>query len=297
MACKICGSVHTSIIYDGIIRNGGLGHYTKENVLIWQCSDCGIIWHENLFEDMDSYYVSEEYRQSLEGSTEEARFYELHDKETLDKLRYTGTDIFRGKTVADIGCGAGAFLDFIVGVAKKVVAVEPSQFYRNIMKRKGFTVYAYADLALKEYQGGGSIDVITSFDVIEHVDDPRSFIKNIYELLAKGGRAIVGTPTDAPVMRSLLGKVYEKELLFSTQHIWIFSEKNLRLLAEEQGFKSISFKYFQRYGIGNMLGWIRDKEPGTAVESEFITAALDGVWRGQLSDKGMSDYIVMYLEK
>lgn len=295
MQCKFCGSNEVLIIYDGMIRNGGLGQYTKKSIPVFQCNSCGIIWHENQFADMNNYYESKEYRQSLEGGTEEALFYELHDKETLDKLRYTGTDIFRGKTVADIGCGAGAFLDFIVGVAKKVVAVEPSQFYRDIMERKGFSVYAYADYALKEYRDG--VDVITSFDVIEHVDNPRSFIENIYELLVKGGRAIVGTPTDAPVMRSLLGEVYEKKLLFSTQHIWIFSEKNLRLLAEEQGFKNISFKYFQRYGIGNMLGWVKDKKPGTAVEDEFITAALDGVWRGQLSDKKLADYIVMYLEK
>ena len=98
-------------------------------------------------------------------------------------------------------------------------------------------------------------------------------------------------------MRNLIGEIYEKKLLFSTQHLWIFSEQSLRMIAEQQGFTKISFKYCQRYGIGNMLGWIRDKKPGTAVENEFITAALDGVWRGQLSDKGLADYIVMYLEK
>lgn len=296
MTCKICGSVRTSIIYDGIIRNGGLGKYTKGNVLIWQCSDCGIIWHENQFADMDNYYVSEEYRQSLEGGTEEARFYELHDKETLDKLQYTGTDIFRGKTVADVGCGAGAFLDFLVGVAGKIVAIEPSQIYREILKKKEFYTYAYAEEALKDHCG--QIDIATSFDVIEHVADTRKFMQDIYELLTyDGGKAIIGTPTDAPVMRKLLGEIYEKKVLFSTQHLWIFSEQSLRLIAEEQGFRKIEIKFFQRYGFGNMLGWVRDKAPRKTIESEFITAALDGVWKGQLSDKGMSDYIVMYLEK
>ena len=296
MKCSLCDSDNTKIIYRGVIRNGGLGQYTKESVPIFQCNDCGVIWHENQFSDMDSYYESEEYRKALEGGAEEERFYRLHDSETLDKLQYTGTDIYRGKTVADIGCGAGAFLDFLVGVADKIVAIEPSKTYREIMEKKGFSVYTYASEALKECRG--KIDIVTSFDVIEHVEDPGSFIRDIFELLSVGGgKAVIGTPTDAPVMRNLIGEIYEKKLLFSTQHLWIFSEQSLRMIAEQQGFTKISFKYCQRYGIGNMLGWIRDKKPGTAVENEFITAALDGVWRGQLSDKGLADYIVMYLEK
>ena len=294
MKCSICDG-EMKIIYNGIIRNGGLGKYTEEKVCIYKCNDCEAIWHENKFADMDNYYESEKYRQSLEGGSEEKRFYELHDKETLDKLKYTGTDIFREKTVADIGCGAGAFLDFIVGVAREVVAIERSAAYRAIMKKKGFSVYPYAENALKKY--GNKVDVITSFDVIEHVETPQEFLKEIYELLVHDGRAIIGTPTDAPMMRKLLGEIYEKKLLFSTQHLWIFSEKNLCMMAKKQGFKKVEFKYFQRYGIGNMLGWVRDKKSGTEFEDEFISATLDGVWRGQLCDKGMSDYIVMYLQK
>ena len=217
MKCKICGSENTDIIYNDLIRDGGLGQYTKKPIKIFQCKDCDVIWHENKIDDVKKYYETEEYRKELEGSSEEEKFYELHDKETLDKLNYTGTTIFRNKVVADIGCGCGAFLDYVSGVAREVVAVEPSLKYRNIMSRKGFSTYSYADEAKKLY--ANKIDVITSFDVIEHVQSPESFIKDVYDLLTAGGKAIIGTPTDAPIMRSLLGKDYEKKLLFSTQHL------------------------------------------------------------------------------
>lgn len=204
MKCKLCGSGNVKRIYTGIIRDGGLGQYTKDAVDVFQCKDCDVIWHENKIDDVKKYYETEEYRKELEGSSEEEKFYELHDKETLDKLNYTGTTIFRNKIVADIGCGCGAFLDYISGVAREVVAVEPSLKYRNIMSRKGFSTYSYADEAKKLY--ANKIDVITSFDVIEHVQSPESFIKDVYDLLTAGGKAIIGTPTDAPIMRSLLGK-------------------------------------------------------------------------------------------
>ncbi|MBP3602580.1 MAG: class I SAM-dependent methyltransferase [Lachnospiraceae bacterium] len=293
--CKLCGSQHCRTIYQGLIRNGGLGRYTTNNVPIYQCEECKVIWHDNQFDNVQQYYESKEYREELEGSSEADKFYELHDKETLDKLIYTGTDIYRNKVVADIGCGCGAFLDFLKGVSKEVIAVEPSETYRAIMDKKGFQTYGYMLDALDKYEK--QMDVITSFDVIEHVEDPKGFIKDIYMLLKEGGKAIIGTPTDAPIMRKLLGDIYEKKLLFSTQHLWIFSEKNLKLIAEQEGFSKVNIKYFQRYGIGNMMGWIKDKGPGTAVSDEFITETLDNVWKSQCSEKGLADYIVLYLEK
>lgn len=295
MKCKICGSENIDIIYNDLIRDGGLGQYTKKPIKIFQCKNCDVIWHDNEIADVKEYYETEEYRNELEGSSEEEKFYELHDKETFDKLNYTGTTIFRNKVVADIGCGCGAFLDYISGVAREVVAVEPSLKYRNIMSRKGFSTYSYADEAKKLY--ANKIDVITSFDVIEHVQSPESFIKDVYDLLTVGGKAIIGTPTDAPIMRSLLGKDYEKKLLFSTQHLWILSEKNLRMISEKCGFKNIDIKYYQRYGIDNMLGWLKEKEPKSEIKQKFITETLNNVWKAQLVDNRLADYIVLYLEK
>lgn len=294
MNCKICGSQNIKVIYNGLIRDGALNHFTSENIKIYQCDDCNVIWHEPIIEN-SSYYESEEYRKSLEGTSEENDFYKLHDKESLDKFQYTGTTIFRHRIVCDIGCGCGAFLDYIKGVADKVIGIEPSSKYREIMNRKGFYTYAYAQEAIKDFHN--KIDVITSFDVIEHVQSPKEFLSDVYSLLSNNGQAIIGTPTDAPVMRELLGEIYEKNLLFSTQHPWILSEYNMNLMAERIGFKNIKFKYFQRYSIGNMLGWLKTKKPKSDLKSDFITNTLNSVWKAQLEDNKFADYIVMYLNK
>lgn len=295
MKCKLCGSSNVKTIYNGVIRDGGLGQYTNKAVEIFQCNDCDVIWHENKIEDVKGYYETERYRRELEGGSEEGKFYELHDKETLDKLNYTGTSIFRNKIVGDIGCGCGAFLDYIYGVAEEIIAIEPSSKYRAIMNRKGYCTFAYAEEAKENYKD--KINVITSFDVIEHVESPQTFLNDIYELLAKGGKAIIGTPTDAPIMRSLLKEDYEKKLLYSTQHLWILSEKSLKILSEKSGFSSIKIKYYQRYGIDNMLGWLKDKKPKSEIGKDFITETLNNVWKAQLIDNGLADYIVLYLEK
>lgn len=294
MNCKICESKNIKVIYNGLIRDGSLNHFTSENIKMYQCDDCNVIWHEPIIEN-SSYYESEEYRKSLEGTSEENDFYKLHDKESLDKFQYTGTTIFRDKIVCDLGCGCGAFLDYIKGVADKVIGIEPSLTYREIMKRKDFYIYAYAQEAIKDFHN--KIDVITSFDVIEHVLSPEEFLSDVYSLLSDNGQAIIGTPTDAPVMRELLGEIYEKNLLFSTQHIWILSEKNMDLLSKRIGFRNIKFKYFQRYGIENTLGWLKTKKAKSDLKSNFVTNTLNSVWKAQLEDNKFADYIVMYLNK
>lgn len=296
MKCKICNSESVTVDYEGIIRDGWLGNYTLNPVKMYRCCKCDTIWHDVIL-DTSSYYETDEYRNKMEGTINENDFYRLHDKDNLDKLMYTGTTIFRNCTVADIGCGAGAFLDFVSGAAKEIIAIEPTQAYHSVMKRKGYHTFSYAKDAFIDY--AGKIDVITSFDVIEHVNSPQEFISDVYKLLSHGGTAVIGTPTEAPFMRRLLGKDYEKKVLFSTQHLWVLGEKNLRLISNNAGFKDeeISFRYFQRYGIGNVFGWLKEKEPGHNIKDTIINNTIDMAWRGELESEGQSDYIVLYLNK
>lgn len=98
-------------------------------------------------------------------------------------------------------------------------------------------------------------------------------------------------------MRQLLGEIYEKKILFSVQHLWIFSEKNLELLAREAGFQKVEIKFFQRYGIGNLLGWLKKKEAKSDISASFITESLNNLWKNECSAYKMADYIVAYLYK
>lgn len=94
---------------------------------------CGMVQHKNHLSDIQFFYDGKEYRDSLEGGTEADRFYKLHDRENLDKFQYTGTDVFRQKTIMDIGARCGSFLDFVREATKKVIA----RSFRNIQTNYG----------------------------------------------------------------------------------------------------------------------------------------------------------------
>ncbi len=295
MGCKICGCRDIEVIYDDYIRDGAPGTLTKDKIKMYQCKECRTIWHDHEEGENDDYYQSKEYRDKLEGTTELSDYYRLHDFEVLDKFNYCGTEIFRNKTVADIGCGGGGFLDFLSGVASKIIAIEPSAEYRKTLIERGYQSYTYAKDALKEWNN--KVDVVTSFDVIEHVDDVVDFMEDVYNLLPAGGKGIIGTPSDCPVMRTLLGKTYEQALLYSYQHNWILSIDGFDKCCRKAGFLKVEIKSVQRYGISNMIAWIKENKPMGHIEYDLVTKTLNNVYKSELEKQGLGDYLIAYVEK
>lgn len=295
MKCKICGNSEIQIIYKGKLKTGSTEGWTEKEYEVFQCQRCKVIWNLGYKEyDFADYYESDEYRTKMEEDTSIEAYCEKYDKAVLDKLRMTGTGIFRNKIVADIGCGGGSFLDFIGGVSKTSIAIEPSLIYREGLCKKGHEVFAYATEAMNKFKN--SIDVITSFDVIEHVENPKAFLKDAYDLCSDGGQIVIGTPTDYPILRKMLGDVFDR-FIFQIQHPWIFSDEAMKLMAEEVGFKNIRIEYWQKYGIGNLLSWLLDEKPRGDIHYDFIEETLDIAYRKSMSKKDVCEYIILYAEK
>ena len=175
-----------------------------------------------------------------------------------------------------------------------MIAIEPSETYRESMRKRGYTVFGYAQEALEEYRG--KVDVIVSFDVIEHVEDPQTFLEEAYALLSNGGKAFIGTPTDAPVMREVLGGAYES-FLFSTQHPWVLSGGSFETMAKRCGITEFQVRYYQRYGLGNFVYWLLNGQPGRHKEYDFITKTMDQAWISELEQQEKSDYMVCEIVK
>lgn len=295
MKCQICGSKENDIIYSGKIKQGLVNGYTEKDYDVFQCRDCNTIWNYG-YKDYDfaDFYESDEYRSRIENDTSIDAYCEKYDKDVLDKLTMTGTDIFRNKIVADIGCAGGSFLDFIGGVSKETIAIEPSRIYREGLKKKGHKVFAYASEAFDIYKN--KIDVITSFDVIEHVEDPAKFLKDTYDLCADGGRVIIGTPTDYPILRKMLGDIFNR-FIFQVQHPWVLSDNAMELMAEEVGFKNIRVEYKQKYGLGNLLSWLLDSKPRGDIHYDFIADSVNEAYKKSMAKKDICEYIILYAER
>lgn len=116
------------------------------------------------------------------------------------------------KDILDVACGAGYGSVFLKehGGAKSVLGVDiSSDVVKSAIekyKRDGVD-FAVGDLA--NFNPGRKFDTIVSFETIEHVDDYKSALSNLYNLLNDGGNLIISTPNrpvTSPYARTLSDK-------------------------------------------------------------------------------------------
>ena len=88
----------------------------------------------------------------------------------------------------------------------------------------------------------GSFDVVTFWEVIEHVSDPRDFLSRIARLLKRGGWALLSTPDAGSLVARMLGRRWlgwQKV----PEHLFYFDRPTLRRLLDETGFDVVDQRY------------------------------------------------------
>jgi SAM-dependent methyltransferase len=236
----------------------------------------------------EAYYKSKEYREEVDESADPEAYFRLHDGEQAVNLSMIGSGSFRGKVIADVGCGGGSFLDGVRGYAAKAVAIEPSEAFRASLVLRGYPCYAYATDAARDFKA--KMDLVTSFSVIEHVEDPLTFMKDIRALLAPGGRAFISTPNAKDALLEALPEDYPR-FFYRKAHLWYFEAESLRCLAERAGFASVKVIPHHRFGLSNFIRWSRERAPKGHAGFDFVTPQMDAAWKAGLEASFRCDYL------
>ena len=95
--------------------------------------------------------------------------------------------------LVDVGAGHGILLEewHKAKPRTELVAVEPSEYMANECRRKGFRVVEEVVENVTEFSGRA--DLVASFEVLEHVFDPLSFVISLKRLAKPGGHVFVST--------------------------------------------------------------------------------------------------------
>ncbi|MDI6757793.1 MAG: class I SAM-dependent methyltransferase [Endomicrobiia bacterium] len=228
--CVICAEDKNSVVFE------------EAGIPILKCAGCGHV--SSSFEavnDYDGYFGNRPL-------SPDAQFWwnEAHD------AMY---DDFIGKYMAgksgrllDMGCGLGYFV-------KKAASVEGwGAFGCEISKPAAD--YAREHLSLRNIHCGGvedsffdgkSFDIITLWDVLEHIPKPDPPLKRLSLLLKDTGMLFIHTPNvkiqlaKAKMKKSLMGMRPDIHYLEPKDHLNIYSAQSLRTLLNRNGFPKISF--------------------------------------------------------
>lgn len=136
--------------------------------------------------------------------------------------------------VGDIGAGFALFLEELSKIwpSSKLVAIEPSKEMSEICKSKGFEALS---CTIEDVTGWDKqFDLLTSFELFEHVYDPQMFLRKIWELLRPGGRLL---------MTTLNGEGFDIQVLWENSksvspphHLNFFNPRSMKMLLEKCGF-------------------------------------------------------------
>lgn len=153
--------------------------------------------------------------------------------------------IDKNSVIADIGCGfSGNLLKRIKGKIKTGIGYDISVAKKglpeNILLKK-------ADLNKTIDNRKNYFDVITALAVLEHVENPEGFLKQIKAILKGKGRIIITTPhkrgkTILEFLSLKLGLISRSEI---KDHKNYFNERMLKVLLKKVGFKIIKLGSFE----------------------------------------------------
>lgn len=159
-------------------------------------------------------------------------------------------------TIIDAGCGCGHLYGWLRGSCRRYLGLDLVR-YPGTPAAADFE-FIRADLNQTPFPlPDGRGDVVVSVETIEHLENPRSFLRELYRLTRPGGLVIVTTPNQLSllskwtlVLKNQFNAFQEAPGLYPT-HITALLECDLRRIAAEVGLMQIGITYT---GHGRMPG-------------------------------------------
>ena len=205
--CKLCGEMAAKPVYD------------LSDCIIYCCQNCDFHYINQLDSNSENpnnaAHLNQSSRDYIESRLDES--IELHPKRI--KLVQQNIDL-SGCKALDIGAGLGQFQLLLQGQGSETQGIEPSNIRREYAKEK-FKLNLHSELVDSDYWQTGFpqyFDLVTLWDVIEHVNFPLETLQATVKLLKPGGFLFLDTPSREVLSYKLSQLLYR----FSTGKISLF---------------------------------------------------------------------------
>jgi 2-polyprenyl-3-methyl-5-hydroxy-6-metoxy-1,4-benzoquinol methylase len=198
-----------------------------ENAYLCQCQSCGLVFSKKIptAEELEKYYKNYGINNYLSPITIK-RYNQILDK--LEVYRKTNK-------LLDVGCGIGFFLVEAKKRGWEVYGTELSEASAKICSEKGILIQN--GILNSENYSPESFDVITSFEVIEHINNPIPDLRNFYTILRKGGLVYITTPNFNSLLRYKLKGNYN--IITYPEHLSYYTSHTLNKAFSLSGFKKL----------------------------------------------------------
>lgn len=176
--------------------------------------------------------------------------------------------------ILDVGCGDGYFLAEAKKMGWEVYGTEFTDDAIEVCSEKGIKMKQ--GILNPDHYAPDFFDVITSFEVLEHINNPQEEVKNIHSILRKGGLVYLTTPNFNAIERYILKERYS--VIEYPEHLSYYTPKTLNYLFQKNGFRKKDIKT-----TGISITRIKNTLKPAEVESLVAKDSTDEVIRRKMS--------------
>ena len=151
------------------------------------------------------------------------------------RMRVVRRHFARPGRVLDVGCAAGYFLQVMREHGWQVTGLEPSDAIRPQAEERLGKEHVQAGLLGQIELPRASFDLVTMWDVIEHIPDVVAAARAVRELLAPGGKFLIETQDVDSLAARVLGPRWQHYK--HAEHIYHFQRRTLATVLERAGFR------------------------------------------------------------
>ncbi|HEV8408142.1 MAG TPA: bifunctional 2-polyprenyl-6-hydroxyphenol methylase/3-demethylubiquinol 3-O-methyltransferase UbiG [Sphingomicrobium sp.] len=157
-----------------------------------------------------------------------------------------GRTPLEGRSVLDVGCGAGLLAEPLARLGGKVTGLDASPEVISVARDHAEAMGLDIDYRAGDVQElDGQFDLVTAMEVVEHVADPALFVSALAKRLARGGLLIMSTPNATGWSKLLLITISESlgYIPKGTHNFDRFiAPDRLKLLLAEAGLKCLDLQ-------------------------------------------------------
>lgn len=140
----------------------------------------------------------------------------------------------------DAGCGPGYFVRAARDAGFDACGVEVSRYAVEFAQRELGVDVRHGTVSVPDLPAG-SFDVVTMWDVIEHLPEPLAALRAVAGVLRPGGLFMLSTGDYASLVARLSGRHWH--LFNLPEHLWFFTPGSLRRLLRRAGFAPPNLAY------------------------------------------------------
>ncbi len=255
LKCNICQSLNID------------NFLIKDNWEIVRCSNCKIVFVKDFPSDrvLEDLYGEDFFKDGQKSPTEGLKLHNnpayINAIKRIERIKKY--DHCNGRLL-DVGCATGIFLKAANASFKYSFGIDISKYATGFAVKELNVNAKYGTISDLNFSQQ-YFDVITMWDVIEHVKDPNKYIDKISNIIRTGGLLVLSTGN----IESLMFKIQKKKwhLLIPPKHLFYFSPKTISMLLNKYGFRVLNIENEGQY---TNLGYMMDKLKRLHVKNKTI---------------------------